>query len=92
MVLDLEDLRIRASLRRLTGDRVRLVLDYPAEECYRNRVLKALADLLRPAPARPKGSRGPAGGVRADPGDLHRPGGVGARTGPAGSGEGVRCE
>lgn len=48
MLLDLEDERLRARITRLSGDRARLVLDYPAEARYRDAVLTALSDLLRP--------------------------------------------
>ena len=49
MRLELDDERLRARVSRLTGDRVRLVLDYPAEPHYRDAVLTVLSDLLRPA-------------------------------------------
>ena len=49
MLLDLEDVQIRASIRRVASDRIRLVLEYPREDHYRDRVLAALADLLRPS-------------------------------------------
>jgi hypothetical protein len=47
MLLDLEDERLKARISRVSGDRVRLVLDYPAEPRYRQAVLRALSDLLR---------------------------------------------
>ena len=47
MLLDLEDERVLARIRRLNGDRVRLVLEYPAEARYREAVLSALAELIR---------------------------------------------
>lgn len=49
MLLDLEDERLRARINRLPGDRVRLVLDYPAEDRYRRQVMSALADIIRSA-------------------------------------------
>lgn len=54
MLLDLEDERVLARIRRLNGDRVRLVVEYPAEARYREAVLSALAELIRPS-AEPAG-------------------------------------
>jgi hypothetical protein len=48
MLLDLEDPGIRARISGLSGGRTRLVIEYPTER-YRDTVLAALADMLRPA-------------------------------------------
>jgi hypothetical protein len=50
MLLDLEDVQIRVRIVRIADDKIRLTLEYPRAETYRNRVMNALADLLRPAP------------------------------------------
>lgn len=50
MLLDLEDVNIRARIALAPRDRVRLTLEYPHLPRYRDRVLNALADLLRPSP------------------------------------------
>ncbi len=62
MLLDLGDERFRARTQLIRGDRVRLVLEYPAEDRYRNTIRADLAELLRPAaeaskPARSGGGR-----------------------------------
>ena len=49
MKLDLEDRRIRMTIKPLSDGRHRLTLDYPAEPVYRDKVLKALSDFLRPS-------------------------------------------
>jgi hypothetical protein len=54
MVLDLEDPGIRARISGLSGGRTRLVLEYPTQR-YRDTVLTALAEMLRPAPPVPPG-------------------------------------
>jgi hypothetical protein len=48
MVLDLEVERIKATLRRLPENRVKLTIEYPSEPYFRNKVLSALSDLIRP--------------------------------------------
>lgn len=53
MLLDLEDGRLRARISSLSGNRIRLVLDYPHEAAYRTRILTALSDILRPATGAP---------------------------------------
>lgn len=50
-MLDLQDANLRARISCITDDRYRLVLDYPRDPTYRDRVLSALSDLLRPAEA-----------------------------------------
>ena len=47
MLLDLEDKELRVRLTGLTGGRMRLVIDYPADPRYRESVFGALAELLR---------------------------------------------
>ena len=51
MLLSLEDSLVRARVSRLSGNRLRLTLDYPCDPQYRDRVMTALADLLRPVPS-----------------------------------------
>ena len=51
MLVDLQDANLRARISCITDDRYRLVLDYPRDPAYRDRVLSALSDLLRPAEA-----------------------------------------
>lgn len=48
MILDLADKEIRVRLAPVSGGCVRLTLDYPNEPHYRDRVMQALSDLLRP--------------------------------------------
>lgn len=62
MTLDLEDRLIRVRLRTLSDGNSRLVLDYPSEPRYRDAVLTALADLIRPASPPPKESTLPREG------------------------------
>lgn len=50
MLLDLDDVQIRARLSSLSHDRIRLTLDYPRRADYRDKIMNALADLLRPSP------------------------------------------
>lgn len=47
MLLELEDTDIRAKITLIDKNRVRLTIDYPRETRYRDRVMAALADLLR---------------------------------------------
>lgn len=49
MLVDLQDANLRARISCIAGDKYRLVLDYPRDPAYRDRVLSALSDLLRPA-------------------------------------------
>ena len=49
MLLDLADVRIRGRISPISGGRVRLVLDYPHEAQYRDKVMIALSEILRPA-------------------------------------------
>ena len=49
MVLDIEDVELHARISRITGDRIRLVLEYPRQPEYRDKVMLALSELLRPA-------------------------------------------
>lgn len=48
MRLDIEDDRLRARIGPIRENMLRLVLEYPREEPYPERVRTALADLLRP--------------------------------------------
>ena len=49
MLLDLADLQIRARVSRIAGGaRLRLVLEYPPDAQYPERVYAAFSDLLRP--------------------------------------------
>ena len=48
MILELEQFTARIGLTR--DDRMRLTLEYPCEPAYRDRVMQALADLIRPTP------------------------------------------
>lgn len=64
MLLDLEDERVLARIRRLGGDRVRLTLEYPAEPRYREAVFAALAELLLPSRMAQGDGAGDAGGAR----------------------------
>jgi hypothetical protein len=61
MLLDLTDSRLRATVRRIDEDtpneRARLVLDYPVDPPYPERVMQALSDLLRPAEEVTEGGR-----------------------------------
>ena len=60
MMLDLRDpmdVRIRSSVRRVPGDRIRITIDYPQDQAYHNRVMTALSDIIRPvAPPAPEAS------------------------------------
>lgn len=47
MLLDLENVRARITLT--PHDTMRLILEYPCLPYYRNRVLAALAELIRPS-------------------------------------------
>lgn len=58
MTIDLYDPRLKATIR-ATGDRVKLTLEYPREDVYRNIVLRALADLLVGPRGRPGGPEWP---------------------------------
>lgn len=58
MLLDLAEPGIQARITLLKGDRVRLVLDYPSEAPYRDKVLSALSEILRPATPQPPRPRG----------------------------------
>lgn len=46
MLLDLENVRARIVLT--ADDRMRLTLEYPCQPVYRERVLAALSELIRP--------------------------------------------
>jgi hypothetical protein len=48
MVLDLEDDKLSAKIRPLSGEKFRLTLDYPADPVYWKRILDALGGLLHP--------------------------------------------
>lgn len=48
MLLELEDGRVRIRLSSVIGNKLRLVMDVPREKIYRERILTALADFLRP--------------------------------------------
>lgn len=58
MLADLQDANLRARISWIAGDRYRLVLDYPRDPIYRDRVLKAFASLLLPKPEAPAKKRG----------------------------------
>jgi len=47
MRVDLADIRVRTALT--IDGRVRMVLEYPAEDAYRDRAMQALTQFLRPA-------------------------------------------
>lgn len=47
MLLSLEDKAIQVRLSSISGGRTRLVLDYPDGNKYRDRIMTALAELLR---------------------------------------------
>lgn len=51
MLLDFADLQIRTRIVRIAPGKARLTLDYPT--VYRDRVMTALSDLLRPTQSEP---------------------------------------
>ncbi len=53
MVLDIEDVLIRARRMPINGERVRLTIEYPRTPEYRDKINCALADLLRPVSTAP---------------------------------------
>jgi len=53
MVIDLLDNNLRIRHNTFSGGRARLTIDYPAGTPYRERIMQALGDLLRPTPAEP---------------------------------------
>lgn len=60
MKLELEDERLSASVKLLGNGMVRLTLDYPFEDEYRDLVNEGLCNLLRYARERPKQPSSPA--------------------------------
>jgi hypothetical protein len=50
MKVDVQDEGLRVRMDFPRNGMVRLTVDYPQEAYYRNRVMTALADLLRPTP------------------------------------------
>lgn len=54
MLLDLEDKCISVRLTRPAEGTFRLILTYPAQPEYRDKVMKALSALLRPPTSSPK--------------------------------------
>lgn len=48
MLLDLDDVRIISRFTYIRGDRIRLTIEYPRTTEYRDRIMDALADILRP--------------------------------------------
>ena len=48
MMIDLDDVRIRGSVRRTPNNMARITIDYPREEPYRRRIMSALAGLIDP--------------------------------------------
>lgn len=48
-MFDLHDPNLSARISSIAGDKYRLTLEYPCDPVYRDRVLAALSDLLKPA-------------------------------------------
>jgi hypothetical protein len=53
MLFDLDDVDVKARIVPCAQNRVRLTLEYPREPKYRDMVLSALCEMLRPAPPKP---------------------------------------
>lgn len=74
MYLDLADIQIRASIKRISGDRIRLVLEYPREDVYRDKIMSALSELLKPPKPREEGGAAdPSDPTPAISSNLHLP-------------------
>lgn len=54
MTLELDLMDLHITQRRISGGRIRLTVDYPNDEAYRDHIMTTLATLLRPKSPLPR--------------------------------------